>query len=168
MKVGADGRSAGRGWGVEEEPEQEERSHHSTPNVSTARLLPMELRRTRRRAHQRRGPGFSPRPVVGCGRTGAIALREMYRKPMPTVMLAEWAAWQERPSACLARASTAQHRFLNKAPSPGRFDADADACGGQQAKQEQPLACVVLVLHPETGTKPRFFAFTESPPVLNQ
>src|SRR5262249_46130191 len=76
--------------------------------------------------------------------------------------------WQERPSACLARVSTAQHRFLSKAPSPGRFDADADVCGGQQAQQEQPLACVVLVLHPETGTKPRFLAFFKSPPLLNQ
>jgi len=85
-----------------------------------------------------------------------------------SVVLAECATWQEKPWACLARASTAQHRFLNKAPSPGRFDADADACGGQQAEPEQPLACVVLVLHPETGAKPRFLAVIKSPPVLNQ
>src|SRR5262249_37377104 len=85
-----------------------------------------------------------------------------------SVVLAERATGQERPSACLASVSTAQHRFLNKTPSPGRLDADADVCGGQQAQQEQPMACVVLVLHPKTGTKTRFLTFVESPPVLNQ
>jgi len=57
-------------------------------------------------------------------------------------------------------------QVLEKAASLGRLDADADVCGGQQAQQEQPLACVVLVLYPETGAKPHFLAFFKSPPVL--
>src|SRR6516165_3090877 len=59
-------------------------------------------------------------------------------------------------------------RFLNKVPSPARLDADADVCGGQQAQPEQPIARVVLVLHPETGAKTRFLAILKSPPVINQ
>src|SRR5262245_28020318 len=112
-----------RGWGVEEGQEHEERYHHSAPQRQPDESAADGVAVNTSPSTSTPRAGGGPRPVVGCGRTGAIALREMNREPLPTVMLAEWATWQERPSACLTRGSTAQHRFLNKAPSSGRLDA---------------------------------------------